>query len=108
MKTLYSYGKPILRFCLFWLLIFTLQRLIFFITHYKEIPDTVSIMTRGMAFLSSIRLDLATISFLIAPYVILKSIYNSVEKRWLSYLLKAVVYLEIVLISAIHSGEVIS
>ncbi len=61
-----------------------------------------------MAFLSSIRLDLATISFLIAPYVILKSIYNSVEKRWLSYLLKAVVYLEIVLISAIHSGEVIS
>jgi phosphoglycerol transferase MdoB-like AlkP superfamily enzyme len=108
MKTLYSYGKPILRFCLFWLLVFILQRLIFFITHYKEIPDGVSIMTRCLAFIYSLRLDMATISFLVAPYIILKSIYNNFEKRWLSNFLKAVVYLEIILVSLIHSGEVIS
>jgi phosphoglycerol transferase MdoB-like AlkP superfamily enzyme len=108
MKTVFSFGKPIVRFCLFWLLIFTLQRLIFIITHYKEIPDSVGIINSCMAFIYSLRLDMATIAFLVAPYIILKSIYNIFEKRWLSFLLKAVVYLEIVLISAIHSGEVIS
>jgi len=108
MKMVFSFGKPIVLFCLFWLLIFALQRFIFFITHYKEIPDSVGIINSCKAFIYSLRLDMATIAFLVAPYIILKSIYNTFEKRWLSFLLKAVVYLEIVLISAIHSGEVIS
>ena len=108
MKTLYSFGKPIVRFCLFWLLIFALQRLIFFITHYKEIPDSVGIINSCMAFIYSLRLDMATIAFLVAPYILLKSIYNNFERRWIVYLLKSIVYAEIVVVSAIHSGEVIS
>jgi len=108
MKTLYSFGKPIVRFCLFWLLIFALQRLIFFIAHYKEIPDSVGILNSCSAFIYSLRLDMATIAFLVAPYILLKSIYNNFERRWMVYLLKSIVYMEIAVVSAIHSGEVIS
>ena len=61
-----------------------------------------------MAFIYSLRLDMATIAFLVAPYILLKSIYNNFESRWMVYLLKSIVYIEIVVVSAIHSGEVIS
>jgi hypothetical protein len=61
-----------------------------------------------MAFIYSLRLDMATIAFLVAPYILLKSIHNNFERRWMVYLLKSIVYAEIVVVSAIHSGEVIS
>ena len=108
MKIVYSFAKPIINFFFLWFILFTIQRLIFFVSHYNEIPLSIGFFSRGLVFVYSIRLDLATIAFLAAPYIILKSIYNSFEKKWLQWTLKIIVCFEIVLVSAIHCGEVIA
>jgi len=81
MKIVNSFAKPIINFFFLWFILFTIQRLIFFVSHYNEIPLSIGFFSRGLVFIYSIRLDLATIAFLAAPYIILKSIYNSCEKN---------------------------
>ena len=108
MNSIITYTKPILYFFLYWLLIFSFQRILFFGYHFNEIPKNTGLLSCLQVFLYSFRLDLSTIAFLAPLYIILKSIQIAYSTRWLSILLKSLIYTYIFLVSFIHSGEVIA
>ena len=108
MNSIITYTKPILYFFMYWLLIFSFQRILFFSYHFNEIPKNTGLLSCLMVFLYSFRLDLSTIAFLAPLYIIIKSIQISYSTRWLNILLKSLVYTYVFLVSFIHSGEVIA
>ena len=108
MNSVITYTKPILYFFIYWLLIFSFQRILFFSYHFNEIPKNTGLLSCLMVFLYSFRLDLSTIAFLAPLYIIIKSIQISYSTRWLNILLKSLVYTYVFLVSFIHSGEVIA
>ena len=108
MNSIITYTKPILYFFMYWLLIFSFQRILFFSYHFNEIPKNTGLLSCLMVFIYSIRLDLSTIAFLAPLYIIIKSIQISYSTRYLNILLKSLIYTYVFLVSFIHSGEVIA
>lgn len=108
MNSIITYAKPTLYFFMYWLLIFSFQRILFIGYHVNEIPKNTGLLSCLMVFLYSFRLDLSTIAFLAPLYIIIKSIQISYSTRWLNILLKSLIYTYVFLVSFIHSGEVIA
>lgn len=108
MSALRAIAYPILRICFLWLLVFTLQRVLFFIAHHHDIPSSKGNLSFLLVFVYALRLDLSTIAYLITPYLIVKSMHTSLEWSWLRKLLKIIVYAELFIVSFIHSGETVA
>jgi phosphoglycerol transferase MdoB-like AlkP superfamily enzyme len=94
-----------LLFLLFWILLFDLHRIIFSIFHIQKLK-IVDFSEWFMAFLHSIRLDLAIAGALsILPILILSFLINY-NTKFLKILFYFIVYIELTFIILINSGEI--
>ena len=100
-KIIYKY----LLFLFFWILLFDLHRIIFSIFHLQKLK-TVHFSEWFMAFLHSIRLDLAMAGALsILPILILCFLINY-NNKFLKILFYIILYIELTFVILINSGEI--
>jgi phosphoglycerol transferase MdoB-like AlkP superfamily enzyme len=100
-KIIYKY----LLFLLFWILLFDLHRIIFSIFHIQKLK-VVTFTEWFMAFLHSIRLDLAMAGALsILPILILSLLINY-NNKFLRILFYIILYIELTFVILINSGEI--
>ena len=95
----------LIKLLLFWLLLFDFERILFSIHNWDKFSG-VGIWEWILAFVYSIRLDLATAAALSAIPLLILSLRLYFQKKWLSRLFSIVMGLEIILLGCIHSGEI--
>lgn len=95
----------LVKLLLFWLIIFDFERILFSIHNWDKFSG-VSFIEWILAFVYSIRLDLATAAALSAIPLLILSIRLYFQKKWLSRLFSIVMVLEVLLLGCIHSGEI--
>lgn len=95
----------ILKLLLFWVLVFDFERILFSIHNWDKFAD-VSFGDWLMAFVYSIRLDLATgalLSFIPLLFIVVYFIHPA---RWTKITFYTIIMLEVVLSAFIHGGEI--
>jgi phosphoglycerol transferase MdoB-like AlkP superfamily enzyme len=90
---------------LFWLLIFDIQRITFSFHNWEKL-SSIGFGEWLLAFVHSIRLDLAMGAFLSILPLILIICWLGTGLKWLRFAFVGVLFLELVICCAIHAGEV--
>lgn len=95
----------VLKLLLFWIILFDVQRILFSIHNWDKFSD-VSMGEWLLAFVFSLRLDLSTAALLSLPLLITLIIYHLVQSRWALLFFKIILFLEVLLVVFVHSGEI--
>lgn len=97
--------KGFIALLLFWILIFDFQRLLFSIHNIEKAFEN-GFWDWVQVFFQSIRLDIATGAALSAiPFVVL-FVYFIAQRKWLFTTFKIILFIEVVIVSMIHGGEI--
>ncbi len=105
MKVLKSQVFDLVKLLLFWVLIFDFERVLFSIHNWSKFSE-LGLGEWLLAFVYSVRLDLATAAALCAIPLLIFSFHLYFQKKWLSKLFNVIVYTEIILLACVHSGEI--
>lgn len=100
-QTIYS----IFKLLLFWVVVFDFQRILFSIHNWDKFSN-VSFGNWLLAFVYSIRLDLATAALLSFLPLFFLLIYFLKPAKWSRFAFFTVLFLEIILCAVIHGGEI--
>jgi glucan phosphoethanolaminetransferase (alkaline phosphatase superfamily) len=104
MKALKSTAAELVKFLLFWILVFDFSRLLFSIHNWDKLAD-LSMGEWLLAFLFSIRLDLATAAGLSAIPMVFVLARFITGKKTAQKLLNLIIGLELLVVACIYSGE---
>jgi phosphoglycerol transferase MdoB-like AlkP superfamily enzyme len=104
-KTTVYFIKPILLFLLFWILNFQFERIVFLFVHGSKFSD-ISFWEIFGVFYQSLRLDLATAAFLSFIPILVWLFWSYVRTKAARHIFTSVFFVEIILVSLIHSGEI--
>ena len=105
MKTLFHIAKNYFKLFIFWILLFDFQRILFSIHNWGKL-DVVSLNEWLLTFLYSLRLDIATASYLSILPVIVMCLGLVLEVKWIKKVFFYTLMLEALFASLIHSGEI--
>lgn len=105
MKSIFKFAKTALLLCLFWILIFDFQRLLFSI-HNWDFLSSFAFTEWLLVFVHSLRLDIATAAFLSVIPLIFISFYFVFPKKFIFRLFVVILLLEVGLVALIQSGEI--
>ncbi|MES2798806.1 MAG: sulfatase-like hydrolase/transferase [Bacteroidota bacterium] len=105
MQSFNNYFKQILRLYLFWMVVFTLHRLLFSFHIYDKFA-TIGFVEWSKSFLAALRLDLATASFFNLPLLVLLAIYTIKPGRLTKGLFYTVLVIEFTFCSLVSAGEI--
>lgn len=95
----------ILKLLLFWVVVFDIERLLFSIHNYNKFAN-VSFGEWLLAFVYSLRLDIATgalLSFIPLVFLVVHYLY---PKKWARFLFYTVLLVEVIISAFIHGGEI--
>lgn len=95
----------ILKLLLFWIIVFDFERVLFSIHNWDKF-STVSFADWLLAFVYSLRLDLATGALLSVLPLIFIVIYFIHPSRWTRIAFYSLLFIEVVICSLIHGGEI--
>ena len=105
MNLLKQFIFTILKLLLFWLVIFDFQRVLFSIHNWDKFAN-VSVLDWLMAFVYSIRLDLATAALLSFLPLVFIFIYFLKPGKWSRLAFYVSLFLEIIICAMVHGGEI--
>lgn len=95
----------LLKYILFWILLFDFQRILFSIHFYEKLSITNFSEWIGV-FYYSIKLDLATACILTAPLILWLFIKPFTQNKWITRFFKFLLFLCVLLVCLIHAGEI--
>lgn len=95
----------IIKLLLFWVIVFDFERILFSIHNWEKFAN-VSFVDWVLAFVYSLRLDLATSALLSFLPLIFLSIHFLHPSKWTKNVFYSVLFLEIVICAFIHGGEI--
>ena len=95
-----------LRITLFYVILFALYRLLFIVINHEQLAG-ISFSSIRLSFFYGIRMDLATIAYILVIPVILCVIHLSFPVRFVDYFLRAYHIFVIVILSIIQTGDVV-
>ncbi len=105
MKTSLKLVQPFFALLFYWIIIFDIQRILFLLVHWGKFQETNWIELSGV-FFQSLRLDLATASFLSALPVLFLLFWSYVRTNVSKIIYLTIIFAELVVVSLIHSGEI--
>ena len=105
MKVSIKYIQPFLVLLIFWVIIFDFQRILFLIIQVNKFSEA-SWFDIGGVFFQSLRLDLATASFLSAIPMLFLLFWSYVKTNTAKFIYIMSIILELIIVSLIHSGEI--
>ncbi len=105
MKVSLKLIQPFFALLFFWIVNFDIQRFLFLVIHWNKFSE-VSWGELVGVFVQSFRLDLATASFLSAFPLLFWLFWSYIGTKTSKLIFFGVVFLELTLISIIHSGEI--
>ena len=105
MKTSLKLVQPFFALLFYWIIIFDIQRILFLLVHWGKFQETNWIELSGV-FFQSLRLDLATASFLSALPVLFLLFWSYVRTNVSKVIYLTIIFVELVVVSLIHSGEI--
>ena len=97
--------QPFLVLLIFWVIIFDFQRILFLIIQVNKFNEA-SWFDIGGVFFQSLRLDLATASFLSAIPMLFLLFWSYVKTNAAKLIYMLSIVLELIIVSLIHSGEI--
>lgn len=95
----------ILKLLLFWVIVFDFERVLFSIHNWDKFAN-VSFIDWLLAFVYSLRLDLATAALLSFLPLIILSINYIQPSKWTKRIFYSILFLEVLICSFIHGGEI--
>ncbi len=95
----------IIKLLLFWVIVFDFERILFSIHNWDKFAN-VSFIDWLLAFVYSLRLDLATAALLSFLPLIILSINYIQPSKWTKRIFYGVLFLEVLICSFIHGGEI--
>ena len=95
----------ILKLLLFWVIVFDFERILFSIHNWDKFAN-VSFIDWLLAFVYSLRLDLATAALLSFLPLIILAINYIQPSKWTKRIFYSVLFLEVLICSFIHGGEI--
>jgi phosphoglycerol transferase MdoB-like AlkP superfamily enzyme len=95
----------ILKLLLFWVIVFDFERILFSIHNWDKFVN-VTFIDWVLAFVYSLRLDLATGALLSLLPLIILSINYIQPSKWTKRIFYGVLFLEVLICSFIHGGEI--
>ena len=105
MKISLKLVQPFFALLFYWIIIFDIQRILFLLVHWGKFQETNWIELSGV-FFQSLRLDLATASFLSALPVLFLLFWSYVRTNVSKVIYLTIIFVELVVVSLIHSGEI--
>ncbi|MCF8444407.1 MAG: sulfatase-like hydrolase/transferase, partial [Crocinitomicaceae bacterium] len=105
MKISLKLVQPFFALLFYWIIIFDIQRILFLLVHWGKFQETNWIELSGV-FFQSLRLDLATASFLSALPVLFLLFWSYVRTNVSKVIYLTIIFAELVVVSLIHSGEI--
>jgi phosphoglycerol transferase MdoB-like AlkP superfamily enzyme len=104
-RLLKSTGSSILKLLLFWVIIFDIERILFSIHNWSKFSD-IGFGEWLLAFVYSLRLDLATAALLSLFPIVLLVLFFVYPNKWIKRSFYWVVFIEFLLCAMIHGGEI--
>ena len=102
LKRIFLYVPKLL---IFWILLFDFQRLLFSIHNWDKFSD-VSWGDWLLTFVYSIRLDLSIAGYLCVIPLLVLLLHFYFHSKWTKTIFFTVLFLEVILVSLIHAGEI--
>ena len=104
-RLLKSTSASILKLLLFWVIIFDIERILFSIHNWGKFSD-IGFGEWLLAFVYSLRLDLATAALLSLVPIVLLVLFFVYPNKWLKRSFYWVVFIEFLICAMIHGGEI--
>lgn len=105
MQVLKSSIIQYIKWFLFWILLFDVQRLLFSIHNWGKLSEVSTLEWIGV-FFQSFRLDTAAAAYLSLLPLLFYGLFLANPKRWTRKLFHLIFWLEIVMVVFIHAGEI--